>query len=121
MRGVSRWLSCSDFFSRQTQMLQLSAHRAGTDFHSRALGHASAKFAEREIGLLPDFRPKEWCIVLERPFRTVPLRPRRRLTSLSFSAQPFFKGRQTDMKTRGDEGLGLLASESFGQDTFPQI
>ncbi len=102
-------------------MSQLAAHRAGTDLHAGATGDARTELAEREVGLMLDFCPEDWCVVLESTLRTVPLRPRGGLTGLPFSAQPFFKGRQTDMKTRGDEGLCLPSGKGFGQDTFPQI
>ncbi len=99
-------------------MLQLAAQRAGTDLHARAAGHADTEFAEREVWLFLDFRPHECGIAQQGPFRTVRLGPRRGLSGLPLSAQPFLDGRQTDMKARGDEGLSLLAGDGFGHDAF---
>src|SRR5437867_11652528 len=72
-RGVSRWLSWSDFFSRQMQMLQLSTHHAGTRLHPFDLCGAYTQFGEGDVRLFLGFGADEFRTGMESAFRSVGL------------------------------------------------
>ncbi len=120
-RGVSRRLSWSDFFSRQMQTLQLSAHGTGTNLHANVAGQDGRQFAECDVWLSLHFGTNEWSIVLEYTFQTVRWRQRRCVACLPLSSQPFLHGRQTNTKGCSAEGLSLFTGFGFRNDAFSQI
>src|SRR5437660_10631933 len=116
-RGVSRWLSCNDFFSPEIQMTQLAAHHTGTNLHAFALSHACTQFGQRAIRLLLELGPDEGGAVLQRTAAATTGRQGRFLPGLALTAQPFLNRRQADLIRGSDRCLRLLTSFGTRQHT----
>jgi hypothetical protein len=114
---VSRWLSCSDFFSRQAQIAQFAAHHAGTGRHAFDLGYTGTQFGQSHVGLALNFGAQERRTVAEGTAWSVPLRQRCAGARLTPTPPPFLDGGKVNAEGFGNFALVLLTGFDRGDDT----
>lgn len=115
---MSRWLSWSDFFSRQIQQLQFAAHHAGADCDAVGLLHPLAQLVQGDIRLPGDFGAQPSRIRGQGAAAATGVGPRGTTAGVSHARTQAFYKTPAHPQSLGDGPLGELAGRQRVGDPF---
>jgi len=106
---VSRWLSWSDFFSRQVQDLQFPTHHADTGREAPHGFDPFTQFGQTHIGLLFHFGAEEVVAGLQGAGWAAGVGQRGTTAAIPPAIQPLFEGGLMDAEPGCHFGFGAFA------------